>query len=176
VSDEGREKVDGERLVWVTGPQGRITAETARGPQRSEHASDLVLAYAADATPDIGARAAQPPPPMGGAVRAAASSLLDLPIVGATVAPRRRGANPWLRGVLMAPTAYHSLHVAQLGVPDYRTLAPLMHKPRSVLAMSFAEDPYSGMISESFGGTAVAVLPTIAFSSARTAGLQSDLR
>lgn len=177
--EEAGEKAEGGRLLWVTGPQGRIAAETVGTTKRSDRAGDLVLAYATDAASVITARAApQPPAPMGaaGSPRAGTAGLVDLPIMGATVAPLRRGANPWLRGVLMAPTAYHSLHVAQLGVPDYRSLRPLMHKPRAVLAMSFSEDPYDGMISERFGGAAVAFLPTISFGGSRTAGLQGDYR
>ena len=71
----------------------------------------------------------------------------------------------------MTPSVQHSLNVAVLGAPDYRTLRPLMHKPKTTVAMVFSNDPTLGIIAESFSGPAVIFLPAMAVAT-RTAGLK----
>ena len=85
--------------------------------------------------------------------------------------PGQRFDNPWLRGVIMAPSVHYSMSVAAIGHQDYRTLAPFMHKPRTVLAMVFTADPHFGLTSVAFDGPAVAFMPTVTFVT-RTAGLR----
>jgi hypothetical protein len=79
--------------------------------------------------------------------------------------------DPWLRGMVVAPSVQYSMHVSALGPTNYRTLKPLFAKPSVALAMIFSADPHFGMSAEAFGGAAVAFLPTITFAS-RTAGLR----
>jgi hypothetical protein len=74
--------------------------------------------------------------------------------------------DPWLRAVVMAPSAYYSMRVALLGDRDYRNLVQFMRKPPSAVAMVFTVDPYFGLSSEHFAGAAVSFVPTI-----RTAAL-----
>jgi hypothetical protein len=81
-----------------------------------------------------------------------------------------RTDNPWLRGLVIAPSVHYSMSVAAFGTPDYRQITRLMQKPASVLAMTFAADPQPGMTSYSFTGAAVAFLPTLSFKT-RTAAL-----
>jgi hypothetical protein len=86
----------------------------------------------------------------------------------AKIAPR--GNDPWLRGIVMTPSVHYSLSVSLLGAPDYRTLRPLMQKPRTTVAMIFSNDPGLGLTSVKFSGPAVSFLPTITYQT-RTAGL-----
>ena len=79
-----------------------------------------------------------------------------------------RSDNPWLRGLVISPSVHYAMSVAVFGKPDYRQIAPLMHKPASVLAMTFSAEPQPDMASFSFAGPAVAFLPTV---KTRTAAL-----
>jgi hypothetical protein len=184
----------GERLVWVTGPQAQsfpprpprdidgvppaettasIAAWASNPGQNDRVPTDAALAYAAN--PQAEQTVSVASAPMGG-LRA------PVPDGNATIATRRaaanspaakiapRGMDPWLRGVVMTPSVHHSLRVATVGTQDARTLRPLIHKPRTTLAMGFSNDPLLGLTSVQFSGPAVAFLPTITYAT-RTAGL-----
>jgi hypothetical protein len=160
--------------------------------------TDLVLAYAATTPSAEPARpgpagpmgtvranpAFSPPPTAAAPATAAAPTTIPAATAApnATVATRKpaptpaarpiqRTSDPWLRGIVMTPSVQHSLSVAMLGSPDYRMLRPLMHKPRTTVAMVFSNDPTLGLIPESFTGPAVTFLPTIGVAT-RTAGLR----
>jgi hypothetical protein len=179
----------GPRLVWAAGPQGQpivpdapmprprrpaaspeLTASV--GPWQAERErndrvpTDLVLAYAADPGNEPAPAAAVAP--MGSRLDAAAAKKR---MAAPLPAPKKgqRADDPWLRALVIAPNAYRSLSVAALGVPDYRQLRSLMHKPRLALAMVFSRDPHLGMNATRFSGEAVAFLPTVTF--IRTASL-----
>ena len=62
------------------------------------------------------------------------------------------------------------MRVALLGPADFRSLTTLMRKPPSAIAMVFTVDPYNGLTSEGFAGSAVSFVPTITFGT-RTAAL-----
>jgi len=79
--------------------------------------------------------------------------------------------DPWLRGIVVAPSVQYSMHVSVLGPTDYRTLRPLFAKPSFALAIIFSEDPHFGMNTDAFAGAPIAFLPTVTFAS-RTAGLR----
>jgi uncharacterized protein YcbK (DUF882 family) len=176
----------GQKLMWIAGPEGR---PAPRPPQEIVVASadpeptasfgpafvpdrvpaEIALAYAA--TP---AAAPEPPPrpaPMGvlGAPAPATTPPATAPLAAAFRGEKIH--DPWLRGVVMAPSVQYSMHVSVLGPTDYRTLRPLFAKPSSALAMIFSDDPHSGMSADAFGGAAISFLPTVTFSS-RTAGLR----
>jgi uncharacterized protein YcbK (DUF882 family) len=186
----------GERLAWITGPESQslpprppreiegvaaadttssITAWASNPSQNDRVSSDLALAYAANSQAQ---QAASPAAAPMGSLRPAGASNAD----NATVATRRPAANspaakiaprsmdPWLRGIVMTPSVHHSLSVATLGAQDTRALRPLMHKPRTTLAMVFSNDPLLGLTSVQFSGPAVTFLPTISYPT-RTAGL-----
>jgi uncharacterized protein YcbK (DUF882 family) len=185
------------RFVWIAGPPGRATSEepprpkadlTGAAPEttaslgdwpnsvRNDRVpTDIALAYAAVPAPEPRTRSlssvvdvphAEPIRPARPAAVVPAPS--DTSSLIQKSAPRIQ--DPWLRGVVMAPSAYYSMRVALLGSPDYRNLAPFMRKPASAVAMVFTVDPYSGLSPEYFEGPAVAFVPTITFAT-RTAGL-----
>jgi hypothetical protein len=201
----------GERLAWITGPEGQAApprpprdiegvpapvavpdttasvASWASNPNQNDRIpTELALAYAAATQPEPATRPV-PPAPMG-SVRPSTPANSGLANTGAanvgnaTIATKKpatnspgariaqRGMDPWLRGVVMTPSVHHSVTVAVLGAPDYRTLRPLMHKPQTTLAMVFSNDPLLGLTSVQFSGPAVTFLPTIN-SPTRTAGL-----
>jgi hypothetical protein len=58
------------------------------------------------------------------------------------------------------------------GVPDFRTLGPYLHKPAATMMATFSEDPYRGMTSETFSGSAVGFTRTVTFGPPRTASLR----
>ena len=163
-----------------------ISAWTSNPDQNDRVPTELVLAYAATtpaAEPDTARPATAAPM---GTVRANPAAV---PAPNATVATRKPAAqpqaqpqpqpkaaaqgsmDPWLRGVVLTPSVQHSLSVAMLAAPDNRTLRPLMHKPRSTVAMVFSNDPTLGLVAESFRGPAITFLPTIGVANTRTAGL-----
>jgi hypothetical protein len=85
--------------------------------------------------------------------------------------PGQRYDDPWIRGLVMAPSVRYSMSVAVIGSIDYRLLQPLLHKPHAAVAMAFSGDPNFGLTAEQFAGSAVDFLPTITFG-ARTAQLR----
>jgi uncharacterized protein YcbK (DUF882 family) len=186
-----------QRFVWITGPPGRPLPEepprpkadlTGAAPETTATLGDWPNNLHNDRVPpDIALAYAAAPPPEP-RTRSFAS-VVDVPrpepirtvkpaamVPAASVASSLvqksapRIQDPWLRGVVMAPSAYYSMRVALLGSPDYRGLAQYMRKPESAVAMVFTVDPYSGLSSEYFDGPAVTFVPTITFST-RTAGL-----
>lgn len=147
------------------------------GTREDRVPSDLMLAYAA--TPS-----AAETPPQPAALSAPMGSLRPSPATARNAGPRRAQAatlpsplptgalseNPWLRGVIAAPSVYASMDVSVLGAPNYRELARLMHKPPSAVANAFANDADFGLDVATFSGPAVAFVPTVAFGTI-TAGL-----
>jgi uncharacterized protein YcbK (DUF882 family) len=152
------------------------TASLASWPDRTDRApGPATLAYAAPPPRDLevegsaqlaGASARLTPPPAAGATRSLAAPVALAP----ASRPGQRSDNPWLRGLVIAPSVHYSMSVAAFGAPDYRQLARLMQKPSSALAMTFTADPQAGITSYSFSGSAVAFLPTVSFTT-RTAAL-----
>ena len=183
----GATNESGQKLVWIEGPGGQpaprppqeITVASADPEQtaslsaaefaRDRVPAEIALAYAA-AVPAV---APEPPP------RAAPMGILGAPVPAAvpTVSPALhvfRGEkirDPWLRGIVVAPSVQYSMHVSVLGPTDYRSLRPFFAKPSSAVAMTFSDDPQFGMNADTFAGSAVSFLPTVAFSS-RTAQLR----
>jgi len=186
------------RFIWIAGPPGRPAAEepprpkadlTSAAPATTASLGDWPNTLRNDRVPTDIALAYAAVPPSEPRTRSL-SSVVDVPHPepirparpAAVVGPSRpdtsssiqksapRIQDPWLRGVVMAPSAYYSMRVALLGSPDYRNLAPFMRKPESAVAMLFTVDPYSGLSSEYFDGPAVTFVPTITFAT-RTAGL-----
>jgi uncharacterized protein YcbK (DUF882 family) len=181
----------GQRLVWIAGPEGRPaprppqeialanadpepTASIGSWPEftRDRVPAEIALAYAA--APAITAATPEPPPrptPMGSL---GAPAPVAAPATTGSIPVAFRGErirDPWLRGIVMAPSVQYSMHVSVLGPTDYRTLRPLFAKPSFALAMIFSADPHSGMNAEAFAGPAVSFLPTVTFPT-RTAGLR----
>ena len=79
--------------------------------------------------------------------------------------------DPWMRAMIVSPSAQNFMRTTLYGVPDYRNLRPHMHKPVATVAMTFSDDPHIGVTSDKFLGSAV-VFISIATFNARTAALQ----
>jgi uncharacterized protein YcbK (DUF882 family) len=86
--------------------------------------------------------------------------------------PTDRLADPWVRGVVLAASVQNSLTVTRVGDPDFKSFAGFMHRPESVVVMTFAQDPHLGMVAENFAGSAVVFQATVTFGERRTAALQ----
>jgi uncharacterized protein YcbK (DUF882 family) len=158
----------------IPNAEQEATGTLANWPDRAERGDRApiqpALAYAAPPDKDEVQRAAPPAPAARVAPPAAplTRSLAAAVEPAAAVRPGMRSDNPWLRGLVISPSVHYAMSVAAFGKPDYRQVAPLMHKPAAVLAMTFSADPLPGMTSYSFSGVAVAFLPTVKM---RTAGL-----
>jgi uncharacterized protein YcbK (DUF882 family) len=82
--------------------------------------------------------------------------------------------DPWLRGVMLATSVQSSMVVTRVGDLDVSIVTQHMQKPASAVVMTFAADPYAGMITENFTGSAVVFQATVTFTghSRRTAALR----
>jgi uncharacterized protein YcbK (DUF882 family) len=180
----------GQRFVWITGPQGRIASAdpsprvAVRSVDTDEEATasvkmlamasgddrDVALAYAATPAPALDPPAR--PAAMGSLLRTKPNGTLTVPAARRTVLrPGERIDDPWLRSVVMAPSIQDTMRVSVLGPTDYRSLQPLMAKPRSAVAVGFSLSPQFGLVSQNFEGAAVAFLPTVTFAPSRAAAL-----
>jgi uncharacterized protein YcbK (DUF882 family) len=155
-------------------------------PERDDPRSAGALAYA-DPTAPVMARAR--PAPMGSLDRPSAppdttvavKRIGDRPSVissspakpAAPVAAKSgdRFNEPWLRALIVSPSAQDFMSASTFGAPDYRALAPFMRKPSSTVMMTFSSDPQLGMTTRKFSGTAVVFVSTATFGT-RTASLR----
>jgi len=80
--------------------------------------------------------------------------------------------DPWLRAMIVSPSAQGFMRTTMYGVPDFRNLAPHLQKPTSIVMMTFSQDPYLGVSSEKFDGSAVVFVATVTFGTPRTASLR----
>ena len=80
--------------------------------------------------------------------------------------------DPWMRVMIVSPSAQSFMRMTLLGAQDFRKLGPHLHKPASVVMMTFSDDPHLGMSSDKFGGTAVVFVATMTFGPGRTAALR----
>jgi len=101
--------------------------------------------------------------------RVAAPSGARLPVPPVKVG--QRFDDPWLRAIVTAPSAQNFMTTSMLGEPDYRTLRPFMQKPKAAVAMTFSADPYLGMETQHFTGSAIVFVSTVSFVT-RTASLR----
>ena len=152
---------------------------------QAEEGTVGVLAYAAPTAAPVATRAA----PMGAnlgrsaqpdtsiAVKrnadrpAAAPAPIPLGNPATALKAGDRVNDPWLRAMILTPSL-NLMSTSMLSKPDYRNLTPFMQKPSSTVMMTFSDDPYLGMDSAQFGGSAVVFVSTTTFGSARTASLR----
>src|SRR5262249_57806277 len=80
--------------------------------------------------------------------------------------------DPWMRAMIVSPSAQSFMKTTVYGVPDFCALGPYLLKPASTMMATFSEDPHRGMTSESFAGSAVGFTRTVTFSPPRTAALR----
>jgi uncharacterized protein YcbK (DUF882 family) len=153
------------------------TASLSKFVRNDRVPSEVALAYAAQSEPagtfsQTTGSASAVVTTRGSASLAAKASELQQPAsrVRAVNAAERLN-DPWLRGVVMAPSLQNSLTTTLFGAPDFRTLRPFMQKPASTVMMTFNTDPYLGMTTDAFTGSAVVFQATVTFGM-RTAMLQ----
>ncbi len=80
--------------------------------------------------------------------------------------------DPWMRAMIVSPSAQSFMRTTLLGATDFRELGPYMHKPDATVMMTFTADPHLGMTCEKFAGSAVVFISTVTFGAARTALLR----
>lgn len=83
----------------------------------------------------------------------------------------QRFNDPWMRAMIVAPSAGAFMSTSLMGAFDFRTLSPYLHKPTTSVMMTFADDPHLAMTTEKFAGTAVVFVSTVTFGH-RTASLR----
>ena len=106
--------------------------------------------------------------------RADQPATAPLQTAAATTGPVKAGQqfnDPWMRAMIVAPSAGGFMSTSLLGTSDFRTLSPYLRKPTTSVMMTFADDPHLGMSTERFAGTAVVFVSTVTFSR-RTASLR----
>jgi uncharacterized protein YcbK (DUF882 family) len=79
--------------------------------------------------------------------------------------------DPWMRAMIVAPSAGAFMSTSLLGTTDFRTLSPYLQKPASLVMMTFGNDPHLGMSTRRFAGSAVVFVSTVTFGR-RTASLR----
>ena len=89
----------------------------------------------------------------------------------ASVKVGERFNNPWMRAMIVSPSALEFMSTSLYGAPDTASLQPHLAKPASTVMMTFSDDPHLGMSSEQFRGNAVVFVATVTFRQ-RTAALR----
>jgi hypothetical protein len=144
-----------------------VTASIGPFDRNDRVAPDLALAYAAQAdsavTPDgtaalRGAMVMQQGRSSSVAVRPSA----DVPAARAVKTDEKLN-DPWVRGLVIAPSVQNSMVTTTFGVPDFRSLSSFILKPAAAVVMTFNHDPHLGMSYEEFTGSAVVFQATVTF-------------
>ena len=68
--------------------------------------------------------------------------------------------DPWMRAMMVSPSAQGFMKTTLYGMPDFRNLGALPAKPAASGADEVLGDPQNGMSTEKFSGSAVAFTPT----------------
>jgi uncharacterized protein YcbK (DUF882 family) len=84
-------------------------------------------------------------------------------LVSAPPRPGERFSDPWLRAMILSPSAGGFLSTSLLGAPNYLALKPYLRKPATSVMMTFSADPYLGMSTQKFSGAAVVFVSTVTF-------------
>jgi hypothetical protein len=139
-----------------------IDTTAAIGPfaRTDRNSPELALSYA-PASDAMASRLTATPRPavvstQGAATVAAAPTTRS-------VSAQDRLNDPWIRGVVMAPSVQRSMTITIFGAPDFRSLRPYIQKPANAVMMTFAKDPNPGLTTDRFTGSAIAFQPTVTF-------------
>ena len=87
------------------------------------------------------------------------------------VRPGETFNDPWLRAMMVSPSAQGFMSTSLLGAADFRNLSGYLKKPSAAVMMTFSDDPHLGMTPERFDGHAVVFISTVTFHQ-RTAALR----
>ena len=71
--------------------------------------------------------------------------------------------DPWLRAMILSPSAQGFMSTSLLGAADFRNLGGYLQKPSASVMMTFSDDPHLGMTPERFDGHAVVFISTVTF-------------
>ena len=158
------------RGYWQGVPDsGSPLAAIALARGRNDRApAELALAYAGQA--EIGP--AERPLPMGAALARVTASKDGTVATKGGILPNHTIDNPWMRAMVLAPSAAHFMSVSLFGAPDYTRLTPMMAKPATAVMMTFSENPHLGMTAKRFSGEAVVFVAPGTFAPQRSAALQ----
>ena len=74
--------------------------------------------------------------------------------------------DPWMRAMIVSPSAQNFMKTTLLGATDFRNLGPFLQKPATTVMMTFSADSQVGIASEKFDGSAVVFVSTATFSTA----------
>jgi len=77
----------------------------------------------------------------------------------------------WMRAMILSPSASTAMSVSAMGEPDLTLMRSYFVKPLTAIAMTFADDPQLGLVTEQFTGPAIVKLATQSFVM-RTAALR----
>jgi hypothetical protein len=169
------------RAAAVAGAQPATTASATPWPLADRASNEPIpnaLAYAAQpasiatasAVPGIGTPRAAPAAPPDTTVAVKRSD--ERPSVEpstktmSVVRVGDRFNEPWMRAMIVSPSAQSFLRTTQFGATDFRNLGPYLLKPTATMLMTFSNDPHRGMTSERFDGSAVVFMSTATFSTA----------
>ena len=76
--------------------------------------------------------------------------------------------DPWMRAMIVSPSAQTFMKTTLFGMQDFRDLGHYMQKPIAALDMTFTDDPRSATEGEKFAGSAVTFVSSVKFGEART--------
>jgi uncharacterized protein YcbK (DUF882 family) len=173
----------------VAALKARQALAAATEPQATASVSNAAfqaLAYAPAASPVDRANVVAASAPIPRTARTAAASRsvaqateinmvvgksIDGRVATATRLSAAKGESIWLKIVMLSPSASRAMSVTLMGELDTVALRAYFVKPRSVIAMGFADDPMHGLSCENFSGSATAKLETMSFV-VRTAALR----
>src|SRR5262249_53297036 len=153
------------RPAAASAPTASAPAATTRTAPAAQR--DTTVAAKRDTTVAAKRAAEQP----ATAAAPAPASAQSLAAALAQAKPGQQFNDPWMRAMIVAPSAGGFMNTSMLGTGDFRTLSPYLHKPSTSVMMTFAGDPHLGMRTDRFAGTAVVFVSTVTFSR-RTASLQ----
>ena len=75
--------------------------------------------------------------------------------------------DPWMRAMIVSPSAQTFMKTTLFGMQDFRNLGQHMQKPAAAVDMTFTDDPHSAMPTEKFAGSAVTFVSSVKFGAAR---------
>jgi hypothetical protein len=74
-----------------------------------------------------------------------------------------KGNDIWLRVIMLAPSASSSMFTTVLGDTDMTLMRSYFIKPQTAVAMTFSDDPMTGLSTDRFTGSVTAKLSTASF-------------
>ena len=155
-------------------PNRDVTASVGPFPNDDRVPTDVALAYAAQAADGVRTPGRIAPTVVTNrGLASIAKKPSEAVAQSRSMQPTERLDDPWLRGLVLAPSVQNSLVVTQVGDPDFAGLTQFMKKPGSSVLMTFSSDPHLGMTDGQFTGSAVVFPATMTFGPPRrTASLQ----